>query len=83
MTPRRSLPAMYNFLHHLQHKNFQNRKVGIVENGSWAPSAGRVMRKQLEEMKDIEIVSPIVTIRSAKKPADAETINELVNAMSK
>jgi flavorubredoxin len=77
------MPVMYNFLHHLQHKNFQNRKVGIVENGSWAPSAGRVMRKLLKEMKDIEIVSPMVTIRSAKKPADTETINDLVTEMSK
>ena len=77
------MPAMYNFLHHLQHKNFQNRKVGIVENGSWAPSAGRVMRKLLEEMKDIEIVSPMISIRSAKKLADAETINDLVTEMSK
>lgn len=77
------MPVMYDFLHHLQHKNFQKRKVGIVENGSWAPSAGRVMRKMLEEMKDIEIVSPMVTIRSAMKPTDTETINELVNEMSK
>ena len=77
------MPVMHDFLHHLQHKNFQKRKVGIVENGSWAPSAGRVMRKMLEEMKDIEIVSPMVTIRSAMKPTDSETINELVNEMSK
>lgn len=77
------MPAMYDFLHHLQHKNFQNRKVGIVENGSWAPSAGRVMRKLLEEMKDIEIVSPMVTIRSTKKPTDTETIETLVTEMSK
>ena len=77
------MPVMYDFLHHLQHKNFQKRKVGIVENGSWAPSAGRVMRKMLEEMKDIEIISPMVTIRSAMKPTDSETINELVNEMSK
>lgn len=76
------MPAMYNFLHHLHHKNFQNRKVGIVENGSWAPSAGRVMKKMLEEMKDIEIVSPVVTIRSSMKPIDAESINELVTEMS-
>ena len=75
------MPVMHDFLHHLQHKNFQKRKVGIVENGSWAPSAGRVMRKMLEEMKDIEIVSPMVTIRSAMKPTDAETINELVKEM--
>ena len=77
------MPVMHDFLHHLQHKNFQKRKVGIVENGSWAPSAGRVMRKMLEEMKDIEIVSPMVTIRSAMQPTDAETVNELVKEMSK
>lgn len=77
------MPVMHDFLHHLQHKNFQKRKVGIVENGSWAPSAGRVMRKMLEEMKDIEIVSPMVTIRSAMKLTDTEVIKELVNEMSK
>ena len=76
-------PKMRTFIEYLTARNFQNRKVGIVENGSWAPSAGRVMSKLLEEMKDIEIVSPMVTIRSVKKLADAETINELVNAMSK
>lgn len=77
------MPVMHDFLHHLQHKNFQNRKVGIVENGSWAPSAGRVMRKMLEEMKGIEIVSPMVTIRSTMKPTDTETIETLVTEMSK
>lgn len=77
------MPVMHDFLHHLQHKNFQKRKVGMVENGSWAPSAGRVMRKMLEEMKEIEIVSPMVTIRSAMQPTDAETVNELVKEMSK
>lgn len=77
------MPVMHDFLHHLQHKNFQNRKVGIVENGSWAPSAGRVMRKMLEEMKGIEIVSPMVTIRSTMKPTDMDTVNELVKEMGK
>ncbi|MBR2618340.1 MAG: FprA family A-type flavoprotein [Paludibacteraceae bacterium] len=77
------MPVMYDFLHHLRHKNFQKRKVGIVENGSWAPSAGRVMRKMLEEMKEIEIVSPMVTLRSALKPTDTDTVNELVKEMGK
>lgn len=77
------MPVMHDFLHHLQHKNFQKRKVGIVENGSWAPSAGRVMRKMLEEMKGIEIVSPMVTIRSTMKPTDMDTVNELVKEMGK
>jgi flavorubredoxin len=74
---------MYDFLHHLQLKNYQNRKVGIVENGSWAPSAGRVMRKMLEEMKGITIASPMVTLRSALKPSDMERVQTLVTEMSK
>ena len=76
-------PPMYDFLHHLQLKNYQNRKVGIVENGSWAPSAGRVMRKMLEEMKGITIASPMVTLRSALKPSDMERVQTLVTEMSK
>jgi flavorubredoxin len=76
-------PPMYDFLHHLQLKNYQNRKVGIVENGSWAPSAGRVMRKMLEEMKGITITSPMVTLRSALKPSDMERVQTLVTEMSK
>jgi flavorubredoxin len=74
---------MYDLLHHLQLKNYQNRKVGIVENGSWAPSAGRVMRKMLEEMKGITIASPMVTLRSALKPSDMERVQTLVTEMSK
>ena len=76
-------PPMYDFLHHLQLKNYQNRKVGIVENGSWAPSAGRVMKKMLEEMKDITIASSMVTLRSALKPSDMERVQTLVTEMSK
>ena len=63
-------PVMHDFLHHLQIKNYQKRRFGIVENGSWAPSAGRVMREMIETMKDCQIVEPMVTIRSRMKPAD-------------
>ena len=55
---------MEQFLHHLKGKNYQNRKVGIIENGTWAPSAAKCMKEILDQMKDIEIVEPIVTIRS-------------------
>lgn len=72
-------PPMYSFLHHLQSKNFQNRKVALVENGSWAPTAGRVMRTMLESMKDIELVEPVVTIKSAMKSGDIPAIQELVD----
>ena len=74
-------PPMYDFLHHLQLKNWQNRRVAIIENGSWAPSAGRVMRKLLEEMKGIEIVEPQVTIWSRMKENDKEALGELVDAV--
>lgn len=74
-------PCMQDFLYHLQSKAYQKRKIGIVENGSWAPSAGRVMRSILDTMKELEIVEPMVTIRSTMKDADLEKLNELAEAM--
>lgn len=63
-------PPMHDFLHHLKLKNYQKRKVAIMENGSWAPTAGRVMRAMLEGMKNVEIVEPVVTIRSRMNDGD-------------
>ena len=74
---------MADFLHHLKSKAFQRRKVGLLENGSWAPTAGRVMRSMLEEMKDIEIVEPMVTIRSRMKDSDLPAMQQLVDALLK
>lgn len=74
-------PPMYDFLHHLQIKSFQKRRVAIVENGSWAPSAGRVMRAMLSEMKDLEIVEPMVTIRSRMKSTDLPAMEALADAL--
>ena len=76
-------PIMHDFLHHLQIKNFQKRRFGIVENGSWAPSAGRVMKEMIEGMKDCTIVEPLVTIRSRMKPADEAQLALLAEAMVK
>lgn len=72
---------MHDFLHHLQIKNFQKRRVAIVENGSWAPSAGRVMRAMLGEMKELEIVEPMVTIRSRMKSTDLPAMEALADAL--
>ena len=72
---------MHDFLHHLQIKNFQKRRVAIVENGSWAPSAGRVMRAMLSEMKELEIVEPMVTIRSRMKSTDLPAMEALADAL--
>lgn len=74
-------PVMHDFLHHLQIKNYQKRRFGIVENGSWAPSAGRVMKEMIEAMKDCTIVEPLVTIRSRMKPADEAQLEKLAEAI--
>ena len=70
-------PPMHDFLHHLKLKNYQNRRVAIVENGSWAPTAGRVMRSMLEGMKNIAIVDTMVTIRSRMKEGDLPAMEQL------
>ena len=67
-------PPMHMFLWELQQKGYQNRKVAIVENGSWAPSAGREMKALLETMKNITIIEPMVTIRGS---ITDETNNQL------
>jgi len=74
-------PVMHDFLYHLQIKNYQKRRFAIVENGSWAPSAGRVMREMIEAMKDCQIVEPMVTIRSRMKPADEEQLAALADSL--
>ena len=74
-------PPMHDFLHHLKIKAYQKRRVGIIENGSWAPCAGRVMKGMLESMKEIEIVEPMVTIRSAMKQGDIPALEALADAI--
>ena len=76
-------PVMHDFLHHLQIKAYQKRRVGIIENGSWAPCAGRVMRGMLEQMKDVEIAEPMVTILSRMKQSDRAALEALADAILK
>ncbi len=72
---------MYDFLHRLQTKAWQKREVSIIENGSWAPSAGRVMRQMLEEMKDITIKGDTVTLRGILKDEDTQALENLAGAI--
>lgn len=74
-------PPMHDFLHHLKIKAYQKRRVGIIENGSWAPCAAKVMIGMLEQMKDIETVQPIVTIRSRMKQTDLPAMEALADAI--
>ncbi len=74
-------PCMEDFLHHLRAKTYRGRKVALLENGTWAPSAARTMRSILDEMKNIIICEPVVTIRSTMKEADKEAMKELAEAI--
>ena len=74
-------PVMHDFLYHLQIKNYQKRRFGIIENGSWAPAAGKVMRSMIEGLKDCEIVEPMVTIRSRMKAADEAQLEQLAESL--
>lgn len=74
-------PPMYDFLHHLAIKSYQNRTVALLQNGSWAPTAGKVMRGLLETMKNVTIVEPMVTITSRMKDSDIPAMEALCRAI--
>ena len=76
-------PPMKQFLDHLKERNYQKRKVAIIENGSWAPSAGRCMKTLLQEMKDVDIIEPIITIKSTMNTQNVEQINNLAEQLLK
>ena len=73
-------PPMHNFLNKLLEKNYQNRKIAIIENGSWAPSAARCMKEIVSKMKNISLCENIVTIKSTMK---SENIPQLENLAEK
>jgi len=74
-------PPMYDFLHHLQIKAWQKRQVAVIENGSWAPSAGKVMTQMVSEMKDVTIIGQTVTLRGKLKEADIPALESLAAAI--
>ncbi|MBR2046611.1 MAG: FprA family A-type flavoprotein [Agathobacter sp.] len=74
-------PQIKDLLHRLQSKGYQKRKVGIVENGTWSPSAGRTIREMLENMKSIEIVEPMVTMYSVMDECIKEQLNTLADEL--
>ncbi|MBR5454636.1 MAG: FprA family A-type flavoprotein, partial [Rikenellaceae bacterium] len=74
-------PPMHDFLHHLRIKGFRRRRVGIIENGSWALCAGKVMRTMLGGMADIEIAEPMVTLHSRMKRANLPSMEALADTI--
>lgn len=75
-------PAMEDFLRHLKAKAYQKRRVGIIENGSWAPMAAKYMSQLLGEMKEIQVLEPVVTIQSVLKEDSQEAMEALAAALA-
>ena len=71
----------YNFLHLLQAKSWQKKTVALIENGTWAPTAGKVMKEMFGTLKDVEIVGDLVTIRSRMKDSDEAALEALADAI--
>ncbi len=76
-------PFMHQFITELTERNFQNRTVGIIENGSWAPLAAKVMKKMLEESKNIEYTNSTVTIKSALNEESNTQLEDMANELCK
>ncbi len=76
------MPIMHDFLHHLSIKAYQNRTVAIIENGSWAPAAGKKMLEAFQQMKDITIIEPIVTVESTVKAKTIEDLKALADKLA-
>ena len=76
-------PPMDQFLRHLKCKNYQNRKVGIIENGTWAPTAGKCIKEIIDTMKDIKVCEPMVTIRSRLNEESKKALETLAENLLK
>ena len=74
-------PPMYHFLHHLHAKGLRGRKLAFIENGSWSPTAGRIMQEMAGQMKDIEVIAPVITLNAALTPANYETRRHLAETL--
>lgn len=72
-------PVMHDFLHHLAIKNYSKRRIGIIENGSWAPSAGRAMRAIIDTFKGVTVAESMVTIMSSLKDSDIPALERLAD----
>ena len=76
-------PFMEEFIHSLVERNYQKKTIGLMENGSWAPTAGKVMREKLECLKEITILEPMVKILSRMNDKNKEEINLLAKELMK
>ncbi len=77
------LPVMHDFLHHIEQKKLTGRRVGVIGNGSWAPAATNVMTKHISAMKDMEIVEPLITLKSRLHESDVALLDKLAEELAK
>ncbi|MDE6652052.1 MAG: FprA family A-type flavoprotein [Paramuribaculum sp.] len=75
-------PPMHHFLHHLKMKNFRNRRVAVIENGSWAPVAGKLMTEAVSALPGMTVIPPMITIKSRMNEATREAMNLLADAIA-
>lgn len=75
-------PFMKQFIDHLTERNYQNRTVGFIENGSWAPTAAKTMRSMLENSKNLKFLNTVCTVKSALKPDSAEQIKAMAHELA-
>ncbi|MBR6351008.1 MAG: FprA family A-type flavoprotein, partial [Firmicutes bacterium] len=76
-------PFMKTFIEHLVERGYKNRTIGFIENGSWAPTAAKVMKGMLEGLKNIELLEPVVTIKSALNADSEAQLDALCKALIK
>ncbi len=72
-------PPMHEFISHLKSKNYQKRKVGFIENGTWAPQSAKLMRAMFEEMKNMTLCENTLSIKSTLKDSDMEAMEKLAD----
>ena len=75
-------PAVEDFLYHLKIKNYQSRRVALIENGTWAPMAGKKMKEYFEGMKNITLCDTVVTVKSTLNETSAEQLKALADELA-
>ena len=76
-------PTTEKFLRHLKHKNYQNRKIGIIENGSWAPMAAKCMKEIIGELKDVKLIDNVITIKTKMTEDNVREMKEFAKELLK
>ena len=76
-------PCMQNFINILSEKNWQNKNIGIIGNGTWAPIAADVIKKQISSLKNMNIIEPIINIRSSLNDENYKQLDQLADVLKK